>query len=31
MYLSENRRRSQDVACRCHHAIFFKCGTFGVV
>jgi hypothetical protein len=25
----ENRRRSQDVACRCHQAIFFKWGTFG--
>jgi len=28
---SENRRRSQGVACRCHQAIFFKWGTFGVI
>jgi hypothetical protein len=28
---SENRRRSQGVACRCHPTIFFKWGTFGVI
>jgi len=28
---SENIRRSQGVACRCHHAVFFKWGTFGVI
>jgi ABC-type xylose transport system permease subunit len=28
---SENRRRSQGVACRCHRVIFFKWGTFGVI
>jgi len=28
---SENRRRSQGVACRCHQAIFFNWGTFGVI
>jgi hypothetical protein len=28
---SENRRRFQGVACRCHQAIFFKWGTFGVI
>jgi hypothetical protein len=28
---SENRRRSQGVACCCHQAIFFKWGTFGVI
>jgi len=28
---SENIRRSQGVACRCHQAIFFKWGTYGVI
>jgi hypothetical protein len=28
---SENRRRSQGVAYRCHRVIFFKWGTFGVI
>jgi hypothetical protein len=28
---SENRSRSQGIACHSHKAIFFKWGTFGVI
>jgi len=28
---SKNERRFLGVACSCHHVIFFKWGTFGVI